>query len=431
MKKEIIHQRNPRTPGILAGCGLFVLLCAACSSEELDENNNHADNEAVRITSISEITRATQEKLAPPDGTYYLGYKTTKAGDERIFESLQPVKVASGQITNKETGLYWASISREKENNKADFTLSNVNGVNTEEMEFPDNKDILWGKCSEWMKELKFTLSHQMAEVQVNLTSTFTEGVTIKEVKIKAIKQDFSFNRETGEVIPNEKEGTDLILTEINDTKEDATTTKFSAILPPQERTNEMELEITTSNNETYSRTLPYSMIEDIPGQSGQSQSVVLKFKAGHRLLLTANVTNNIDYTIFFTGATLKDWKYMNSHAIVAKPAGIYTFTELKDWTVKYNAYYKENISDTEKEKCRKALLRYGTPPASGGDKWTFTISRDITATTDGLTRITSFTDKLTNVNSYKITGINQSDLMQTVTGGTITDGIFEKDESK
>lgn len=401
MKRKTINNITNRIIGTWAYYGLLALYFTACSSEEVQ-----TDNSVVHIASVSKTKGSSDTEPTPPDGTYYLGYKTQVGAT--VSNSIQPLELTDGTIA--ETGLYWASINKEPDG-KAFFTLSNV----SEEEEYPEKNDILWADCSIWMQSLTFQLKHLMAGVKVELElGGDLSDTNIEKVELSAIRQEFTFDRNTGIVTP---EGNSSVLTLENSGQD--TDTDWSILLPPQERTDDMELVVTTggSNSKVFKRKLPYSMIEGLG--NGQSQSIPLVFRAGHRLVLTAKVTDNTDYTIFFTGATLKDWEYVGSYGVVAKPAGIYTETELKDWTVKYNRY-KQDKSETN----RKALLRYGTLQDG---KWTFTISRNIEVTNSAnLEKINDFTDILARLNNYKIKGIIQDDLMQTGTGADISNDLFE-----
>lgn len=397
MKKKTINNITNRIIGTWIYYGLLALYFTACSSEEVQ-----TDNSIVHIVSVSKTKGSSDTELTPSDGTYYLGYRTQVG--EAVSNPIQSIELTGGIIA--ETGLYWANINKESDG-KAFFTLSNVS-----EEEYPEKNDILWADCSIWMQSLTFQLKHLMAGVKVELElGDDLSGTNIEKVELSAIRQEFTFDRNTGIVTP---EGNSSVLTLEN--SEQDTDTDWSVLLPPQERTDDMELAVTT-NGKVFKRKLPYSMIEGLG--NGQSQSIPLAFRAGHRLVLTAKVTDNTDYTIFFTGATLKDWEYVGSYGVVVKPAGIYTETELKDWTVKYNRY-KQDKSETN----RKALLRYGTLQ---DEKWTFKISRNIEVMNSmNLEKINDFTDKLTRLNNYKIKGITQDDLMQTGTGADISNDLFE-----
>lgn len=402
-----------RTAGMLAAGALGALGWAGCSSESAD--GFPGSGETVRITSVKEALRTETttpaSTVVPADGTYYLGYKT-EVGTTLAYP-LQPIELITG-LWN-ETGLYWARIAPEPSSGKALFTLSNVGEDAQKEPVFPEKNDILWGDCTAWMTSLEFTLSHRMAAVQVELELDLPAGETIGEVSLEAIRREFAFDRQTGQVTAR-GEASEWLLEPVSPPSQ----TGWAGLLPPQARTDAMALKVVVTDGsarKVYTRKLPYSMIESI-GPS-QSQSIPLVFRAGHRLVLTAKVTNNLDYTVFFTGATLVDWTYKGSHGVVAKPAGIYTESELKDWTVKYNAFRNE-----ASEKNRKALLRYGE---ESGGAWTFTLARNIKVTDKTtLTPIARFEDRLVRLNNYQLTGITQAELIATVgSGGSVETGIF------
>lgn len=414
--------KNKKVRPVLAfgiSCALSAILCAACSPDDSETGETGTSDGLVRIASVTETLRTGTTKsasgIAPADGTYYLGYKTEVGGG--MAYPVHAVGLTGGVIA--ETGLYWANIRREETGNTAFFTLSNVGETEQQQPAFPEGNDILWGSCSGWMAPLDFVLSHRMAEVMVKLEFDLLPSATIEQVSIGAIRQGFVFDRQQGVVTPA-GDASELLLKPVSGVTDG---TEWSELLPPQNRTKEMELRVTTfdgSQRRVYKRMLPYSMIESIG--SGQSQSIPLVFRAGYRLILTAKVTDNTDYTVFFTGATLTDWQYKGPHSVVAKPAGIYTETELKDWTRKYNAYQAD-----KSDKNRKALLRYGVFDENT-DKWTFTLSRNITVTnkTD-LEPIASFSDTLTRLNNYRLKDITRLELItETEPGATVETDLFE-----
>lgn len=409
------HMKN-NTKKLSAWLGGLALMwgCAACSSE-LPAGEGPGAGEAVRVASLSEVIPSAggsvTTRTAPADGSYYLGYRTQVGGASSY--PVRAVEVAGGAMA--ETGLYWAAIEPEETGNTAFFTLSNVGEGSEGGMQFPAGDDILWGSCTAWMKSLDFTLTHRMAAVKVALELDLGPDASIEEVSLVAIRKGYDFDRQTG-LVTASGEPSEWVL------QPGADPSEWAGLLPPQYRDDAMQLKVTTREgalSRVYKRALPYSMIESIG--SGQSQSIPLVFRAGYRLLLTAKVTENTDYTVFFTGATLVDWVYKGSHGVAAKPAGIYTQTELKDWTVKYNAYRTD-----KSDKNRKALLRYGKLDEATG-QWTFTLSRHIEVTDKkGLTPIPVFYDRFDRLNTYRITGIGQTDLFTTLDGSaSVTTGIF------
>lgn len=407
------------TEKLLAGI-LFAGICAACSSEFSETETEELSGKTVQITSVhKEAVTKSDNPLLPPDDTYYLGYKTTV--ESTVNAKIHPLTINSGVIegtTGKDdrydSGLYWANVTKEAPGT-AKFTLSNME-EKPDDTVYADEKDVLWDSREAWMAPLTFTLSHRMAQVSVELTSTLGDDVTIKSVSITSVKQSYKFLRESGTVEATAS-GTSLSLSKDDDTGKEV----WSALLPPQDRDDNMALTVVISTGQTYSRKLPYSMIQNTGGND--TESIVLKFRQGYILNLTANITDDIDYTIFFTGATLENWLYKGEHSVVAKPAGIYTESELKDWVTKYNAY-QENKS----EKNREALLRYGTYKADETPQWTFTISRNIVVTTpDKFAKITKFYDKLERLNNYTI-NMSKDQLIGSVgSGATIEDDIFQQ----
>lgn len=418
--RNMKHNMLCRTFGAMVYGGFLALCCTGCSSENPEYVPGTGD--AVRIASVKESLRTetiktksmiTKSEITPANGDYYLGYKTEVGGV--ATSPVQKVTVTDGTIA--ETGLYWTNILKDEASGESIFTLSNVDENEEKEPVFPEDNDILWGECSAWMKALDFTLSHRMAAVRVKLELDIPTGQNVEQVSLTAIQRKYTFNRSTGVVVLGTGNVSEMILKEVSETSP----TEWYELLPPQGWIDDMELKVVVkdgTSSKTYKRALPYSMIESIG--SGQSQSIPLEFRAGYRLMLTAKVTDNIDYTVFFTGATLQDWKYEGSHSVVAKSAGIYTETELKDWAKKYNAY----IAD-KSEKNKNALLRYGT---ESGGKWTFTLSRDIEVTNKAdLEKVSMFYDELVRLNSYRITGIVQTDLFAALdAGASVTSGIFQ-----
>lgn len=409
------NKKTNRRFGVWASGALLALGYTACSSE-MPQTGAGAD-EAVRIASVSEVTptigAGATTTLVPADGSYYLGYQTEVGGAPSY--PVRAVEVAGGTIA--ETGLYWASVQPDETGNKAFFTLSNVGVEGQGAMQYPAGDDIVWGSCTAWMAPLNFTLSHRMAAVKVELELDLSPSASIEQVTLAAIRRGYDFDRQTG-LVSVSGASAEWTLEPASATSG----TDWEGLLPPQNRTDAMELRVTTLDGtlrRVYKRTLPYSMIEAIG--SDQSQSIPLVFRAGYRLLLTAKVTDNTDYTVFFTGATLVDWEYKGLHGVVGKPAGIYTETELKDWTQKYNAYQAD-----KSEKNRKALLRYGTFEAATA-QWTFTLSRNIPVSNkNNLTPVTLFRDRFDRLNTYQITGIEQQDLFTAfATGASVTAGIF------
>lgn len=414
--KHMKNKKRNRLPGIWAGGILLLAGCAACSSE-MPAEGGPGEDKTVRVASLSEVIPASASApattLAPADGAYYLGYRTQVGGGSAY--PVRAVQVAGGTIA--ETGLYWAAVEPDETGNKAFFTLSNVGDDGEGGMQYPAGDDILWGSCTAWMAPLDFTLTHRMAAVKVTLELDLPASASVEQVSLAAIRRGYVFDRQTG-LVEAAGEPSEWRLEAVSDLSR----ADWAGLVPPQSRADAMELRVTTKDgslSRVYKRALPYSMIEWI--SSDQSQSIPLVFRPGYRLLLTARVTDNTDYTVFFTGATLVDWEYKGSHGVVAKPAGIYTETELKDWAAKYNAYQAD-----KSEKNRKALLRYGTLDAGTG-KWTFTLSRNIqVGDKNGLMPIPVFYDRFDRLNSYRITGIVRTDLFAALdAGAVVTSGIF------
>ena len=385
-------------------------LCFSCSSDKSDPGMPEA--QSVRLAPVQEgtMTRASQ---TPPDGNYYLEY--TSGSSTAMLHDLALVDgVIQGETPGApfESGLYWVNIQKEAEN-KATFTLSNMSDAESGVTLFGE-KDILWSTNTvAWgtAAGVAFELQHRMAQVVVEFTFDEIVADEVDKVSLLAMQTSYTFTRADGTVTPVEAP-VELELTRVTGTD------NWSALLPPQARTNDMTLRV-ESDTKAYQRPLPYNMSEDLGG--GNSQSIPLAFRSGYILALTAGVTNNIDYKIHFSGATLKNWQYLGSNSVVAKPAGLYTESELNDWATKYNAY-RTAIGGADEQKAFNALLRYGEYASS---QWTFTVRRKIAvANPDALTKITNFVDKLDQADVSYTINIDQADLITNSTG-TIPAGLF------
>lgn len=381
--------------------GSISIFCFSACSNDIETNISNEENEEVRIASIEVQDRAVEANLStPPDGTYILyyskPYNTTDAKD--WFET----KISEGTIENLgKTGIQWNELK------DTHFMLSNTTDI-TEATSTP--QDILWSELDATSSDLKFILTHRMAQVQVNLT--IPKDWTIEEVQLTKVKNHYTFQNHgenKGSVIPTEDSNAALSL---------ATDKKYAELLPPQERNTASMLVVTVldGNKETkkYQSLLPYTMREEIA--EGQWQDTPLEFKAGHLLKLNADIEENTSFDIHFTYATITDWDDKGTGHISARPAGLYSVKDIKGWIDAWN-------SNDESR-----LYKYGEKE---GEKWTFTLRHTInTTSTDLEHKKLSNTTNLTlevadNTHSYKIVGIKPSDIG--LNDGTYKDIIVEK----
>lgn len=374
--------------------GSISIFCFSACSNDIETNISNEENEEVRIASIEVQDRAVEANLStPPDGTYTLYYSQK---DE--FET----QISEGTIQNLgKTGIKWDE-SKDKY-----FVLSNTTDI-TEASSFI--QDILWSELNATSSDLKFILTHRMAQVQVNLT--IPKDWTIQTVQLTGIKDQYTFKNydknQKGIVIPTEKNNTALSLTSDK---------KYAELLPPQERNTASMLVVTVldGNKETkkYQSLLPYTMREEIA--EGQWQDTPLEFKAGHLLKLNADIEENTSFDIHFTYATITDWDNKGTGHISARPAGLYSVKDIKGWIDAWN-------SNDESR-----LYKYGEKE---GEKWTFTLRHTINTTSTDLENkellnTTSLTLKVADTHSYQIIGIKPSDIG--LNDGTYKDIIVEK----
>lgn len=366
--------------------GSISIFCFSACSNDIETNISNEENEKVRIASIEVQDRAVEATMStPPDGTYILYYSkpdnTTDAKD--WFET----KISEGTIENLgKTGIQWNELK------DTHFVLSNTTDI-TEATSTP--QDILWSELDATSSDLKFILTHRMAQVQVNLT--IPKDWTIEEVQLTKVKNHYTFQNHgenKGSVIPTEDSNAALSL---------ATDKEYAELLPPQERNAASMLVVTVldGNKETkkYQSLLPYTMREEIA--EGQWQDTPLEFKAGHLLKLNADIEENTSFDIHFTYATITDWDNKGTGHISARPAGLYSVKDIKGWIDAWN-------SNDESR-----LYKYGEKK---GEKWTFTLRHTINTTSTDLknkklSKTTNLTLKVADTHSYKIIGIKPKDI--------------------
>lgn len=368
---------------------------SSCSQETETE---HFDNDTrVSIVSAYVQTRAIEpEYVQPGNGTYYLNYKTISP-----LESKQLSIELTDGIFEKlgKTDILWSSVNTDN-----GFTLSNRQDI-TDAVQIGNKvnndikDDIIWGQIkSATSYELSFTLSHRMAKVLVSVEHP--DGWTVNEVHLEGLSPMYKFKNEDGTVTAETPNQATIILTSPE------ADSPYESLLPPQERNGKgsdpgvLVVKVTKTGEyspTTYKNILPYAMREEI--SSGQWSDVVLAFKAGHILHLTATIKENDDHNIYFTYATLTDWTDKNGGTISVRPAGIYLLNDLQKLITAWNADPKDETK----------LRKYGSKTEG---KWTFTLRRDIDATSISSS---SFIDATTDdfmltrpeSTSYRITGTN------------------------
>lgn len=384
---------------------------SSCSQETETE---HFDNDTpVSIISAYVQTRAINPEYVPlGNGTYYLNYQVTSPTSQSkelkvtftdgIFEKLG------------KTDILWSSVNTDN-----GFTLSNSQDIKSAVQIGHENDnnikdDIIWGQIKPATSyELSFTLSHRMAKVQVSVEHP--DGWTVNEVCLEGLSPKYTFKNENGTVTAEDPDqATNLILTSPE------ADSPYESLLPPQERNGKgsdpgvLVVKVTKTGEDkptTYKNILPYAMREEI--SSGQWSDVVLAFKAGHILNLTATIKGNNDHNIYFTYATLTDWTDKNGGIISVRPAGIYLPNDLEELIAAWNTTPKDETK----------LRKYGSKTE---DKWTFTLWRSIDATSIS----SSFTDATTD--NFMLTRPENTSYQITITSGQLglsegcyTEGIF------
>lgn len=367
--------------------GSISIFCFSACSNDIETNISNEENEEVRIASIEVQDRAVEATMStPPDGEYILYY--SKIGNTTDAKDRFETKISEGTIENLgKTGIKWDNLQDKH------FVLSNTTDI--EESSTP--QDILWSELDATSNDLKFILTHRMAQVQVNLT--IPTGWSVQTAMLTEVKSWYKFQnygQDKGSVIPLEKvQKAELAL---------KAEKKYAELLPPQERHKASTLVVTVLdvNKETkqYQSLLPYTMREEIA--KGQWQDIPLEFKAGHLLKLNADIEENTSFDIHFTYATITDWDNKGTGHISARPAGLYSVNDIKGWI---DAWNKNDDS---------RLNKYGKKEEDG--KWTFTLRHTINITSADLERnklsnTTNLTLKVAETHSYKIVGIKPSDI--------------------
>lgn len=384
---------------------------SSCSQETETE---HFDNDTrVSIVSAYVQTRAIEpEYVQPGNGTYYLNYKTISPLESKELS----IELTDGIFEKLgKTDILWSSVNTDN-----GFTLSNRQDI-TDAVQIGNKvnndikDDIIWGQIkSATSYELSFTLSHRMAKVLVSVEHP--DGWTVNEVHLEGLSPMYKFKNEDGTVTAETPDqATNLILTSPE------ADSPYESLLPPQERNGKgsdpgvLVVKVTKTGEDkptTYKNILPYAMREEI--SSGQWSDVVLAFKAGHILNLTATIKGNNDHNIYFTYATLTDWTDKNGGIISVRPAGIYLPNDLEELIAAWNTTPKDETK----------LRKYGSKT---GEKWTFTLRRNIDAKNISSS---SFTGATTG--NFMLTRPDKTTYKITITSGQLglsegcyTEGIF------
>lgn len=360
--------------------GLTGILALSSCSEQIEDIDKGTSSQVILVApQVAEHVEARSTTPAKA-GNYLFGWKSKANKD-----ILTSVTVKSGGEIGK-IGVYWENITP-----NATLTLSNAGNFTA-----ADNQtkpiDILWGKLdkqSSTTNALKFTLYHKMSQAKIKLAIPNLWNIT--SIQMTDLKKQYTFSNLDGTVNPC---GTSEEAIDIN--TKDAT-----VMLPPQEKGENSKLIVKVTDDQGLSRTfshkLPYAMAQN-PNGGDQWEDIVIKFRAGYILEISATITNNLNNEIHFTYATLTDWKSKTESTISARPAGIYT---VDDWN-KFADIYNTNSEETN-----VLLCKYGT--YSSG--WTFTIQRNIDMTDKKVTKLNSFSGKLKATAPYCIKGKNAEDL--------------------
>lgn len=212
--------------------GSLSIFCFSACSNDIETNISNEENDEVKIASMEVQDRAVEATMStPPDGTYWLYYKksnsTQNAGDTRDTIKTQ---ITSGTIKDLgKTGIQWNELQDKH------FALSNTEDIKEATSTV---QDILWGEITNaTSSDLKFILTHRMAQVQVNLT--IPEGWTIQTVKLTGIKNQYTFKNygENGGVVIPTDDTTDEFSLD--------TDKGYAALLPPQVRNTASMLVVT------------------------------------------------------------------------------------------------------------------------------------------------------------------------------------------
>lgn len=359
--------------------GSLSIFCFSACSNDIEENISNEENEEIRIASIEVQDRAMEANLStPPDGTYTLYYS-----QKDKFQT----QISKGTIQNLgKTGIKWNDLKDKH------FVLSNTTDMTEASSSI---QDILWSELNATSSDLKFILTHRMAQVQVNLT--IPDGWSVQTVQLTGIKNQYTFQNHgenKGSVIPTKNSNAALSL---------ATDKEYAELLPPQERNAASMLIVTVldGNKETkkYQSLLPYTMREEIA--KGQWQDIPLEFKAGHLLKLNADIEEDTSFDIHFTYATITDWDNKGTGHISGRPSGLYSVNDIKGWIEAWN-----NNDESR-------LNKYGEK--GGDEKWTFTLRHTINITSADLehklSNTTNLTLKVAEKHIYKIVGIKPSNI--------------------
>lgn len=389
---------------LLIGIGLL-----ACACSEKDHPVSQTEGQPLTFSATISSNQTTSRVNDGPitSGRYYLTF-TNGGGSQQTVSALFDSGTGYPFLSNSDgtaDPLTWGYIKND--NNNCILTLDNVPGESTSESvvtlnesyeasaydESNSSNDIVWGKVitSYNKSPIEFTLSHQMACVQVNIDTEeedieklIEKGVTVSLLGIKAMPK--TFNRATGEVsVKDDTKNVELL----NGTLDGYGNTP-TFIFPPQTftETYRPQLQIKLSDNKTYTGALPRVMFTGTKDENEDDpiSSYELAFSAGKKLTIYVDLKESIkEQEILFLPAVVEDWVDKGKVTIVSPQLGIYTE---KDYEAVVDAYNKEN---------KEILERYATYSETDG-KWTICIFANI-----GQTGSEGPTVKFNNGNSLNL----------------------------
>lgn len=369
------------------GLTAILALCSCAEQLELVEDTSSSQ---VSLATPYIITGRAISPEAVPAGSYLFGWPSTQG--KTIFSSVtidEKGNIANGGTIN----VYWENIKT-----PAALSLSNT-GDFSEGDKKEDPIDILWGNLSNQSQTnnaLAFTLDHKMAQAKIELD--IPQGWTVNSVQLTNLKKQYTFSNSTGIVTSVGTEG---------DIKIDPSL--LVVMLPPQDKGDESKLIVKITddqgNERSFSHKLPYSMAQEPTPGSGQWEDIVLRFRAGYILTLSASITSSSTGEIHFTYATLTDWNLKNGNTSSARPSGLYT---VADWN-EFAKIYNDKTAEYAAARAIR-LYKYGS---YDGSKWTFTVQRDIDMTGKTVTALdmSGSSDILKANSTYRIIGKTSSDL--------------------
>lgn len=366
---------------LLIGIGL---LACACSEKEHPVSQTEGQPLTFSATISSNQTTSRVNDGPITSGRYYLTF-TNGGGNQQTVSALFDSGTGYPFLSNSDgtaDPLTWGYIKND--NDKCILTLDNVPGESTSESldesyeasvydESNSSNDIVWGEfaASYNKSPIEFTLSHQMACVQVNIDTEeddveklIEKGVTVSLLGIKTMPE--TFDRATGKVsAKDDTKNVDLL----NGTLDGYGNTP-TFIFPPQTFTEEYRprLQIKLSDNTTYTGALPRVMFTGTKDENEDDpiSSYELAFSAGKKLTIYVDLKESIkEQEILFLPAVVEEWVNKGNVTIVSPQLGIYTE---EDYEAVVNAYNDGEVD---------ILARYATYSETEG-KWTIRIFANI-----------------------------------------------------